>query len=158
MSDECCEFCLAGSGPLLERSRPYDGHEGRLLESTAWTPYQQAVELQDGWVAVWEHLASDAMLVCPFHANGQAVPRAPATALVGDVGINLQEFDYVGDREDIAMLKHVRTRRARVRRRREIAAPGGVGTCDSGRRTLHDGCPPRAPSRRNRRLRERTRS
>ncbi len=111
MSDECCEFCLAGSGPLLERSRPYDGREGRILESSAWTPYLQAVELEDGWVVVWEHLASDAMLVCPFHANGQAVPRAPATALVGDVDINLQEFDYVGDREDIVVLKHVQTRR-----------------------------------------------
>ncbi len=111
MSDECCEFCLTGSGPLLERSRPYDGREGRVLESTAWTPYVKAVELEDGWVALWEHLASDAMLICPFHANGQAVPRAPATALVGAVGINLQEFDYVGDREDIAMFKHLRTRR-----------------------------------------------
>ncbi len=111
MSDECCEFCLAGSGPLLERSGPYDGREGRVLEPTAWAPYAQAVELEDGWVVLWEHLANDAMLVCPFHANGQTVPRAPATALVGDVDINLQEFDYVGNREDIAMFKHVQTRR-----------------------------------------------
>ncbi len=110
MSDErCCEFCLAGSGPLLERSRPYDGHEGRVLESTASRPYVQAVELEDGWVAVWEHLADEPMLVCPFHANGKTVPRPPATAIVGDVAINLQEFDYVGHRGDIAMFKHVKT-------------------------------------------------
>ncbi len=111
MSDECCEFCLAGSGPLLERSRPYDGGEGRVLESTAWTPYARAVELEDGWVALWEHPASDAVLVCPFHANGTTVPRAPATAIFGSVTVDLQEFDYVGKRGDVAMFKHIRTGR-----------------------------------------------
>jgi len=109
MSDEYCEFCLAGSGPLLERSRPYDGCEGRVLESTAWTPYAKAVELEDGWVAIWEHLASDAVLVCPFHANGKTVPRAPGTAIFGGVAVNLQEFDYVGERGDVVMFKHIKT-------------------------------------------------
>ncbi len=111
MSDECCEFCLAGTGPLLKRSRPYDGRGGRVLESTAWTPYAQAVEFEDGWVALWEHLESDALLVCPFHANGKTVPRALGTALVGGVAVNLQEFDYVGKRGDVAMFKHIRTGR-----------------------------------------------
>jgi len=109
--DQCCEFCLVGSGPLQERSYPYGGHEGRNVAATAWEPYVQAIALEDGWVALWEHLADDPILVCPFHANGHAVPRAPATATVADVTIDRQEFDYVGQRGDVAMFKHVKTRR-----------------------------------------------
>jgi len=129
MSDECCEFCLAGTGPLLERS-PYDGREGRVLESAAWTPYAQAVELEDGWVALWEHLSSDAVFICPFHANGKTVPRAPGTAIVGGVTVDLQEFDYVGERGNVATFKHIRT--WRYMNLREVG-PTAVGV-------NHEGC------------------
>jgi len=60
---------------------------------------------------LWEHLADDPILECPYHANGNAVPRAPATAIVADVTVDLQEFDSVGQRGDIAMFKRVKTRR-----------------------------------------------
>ncbi len=110
MSDEqCCAFCLAGTGPILKRSRRYDGREGRELEASAWVPYARAMQLDDGWLVLWEDFAYDPEFVCPFHANGKTVPRAPATAIVGDVAIDLQEFDYVGARGDVAMFKHIRT-------------------------------------------------
>ncbi len=109
--EQCCAFCLAGTGPILERSEPYDVGEGRELEAAAWEPYARAVQLDNGWLLLWESLAHEPDLVCSFHASGHSVPRSPATARVGDVEINLQEFDYVGQRGDVAMFKHLGTRR-----------------------------------------------
>lgn len=109
-----CEFCLSfDTGPVQRRPRPYRLGEGHAIEPGVW-PYARVMQLEDGWLAAWGDKldAGPPYLVCPYHASDSRVPRSDADMMVGDVTLDLQEFDYVGDRPpDIAMFKHIRTQR-----------------------------------------------
>jgi len=78
-----------------------------------WKPYARVDVLEDGWYVVWEHVDQSVPdLICPQHANDRQPTRPPAIATIGDVTVDLQEFNYIMTRPpDIAMFKHITTRR-----------------------------------------------
>ena len=108
-----CEACLEwDTGPLQCRARPYAPGEGIELDPQEWKPFSRVVQCDDGWVAVWDGEDTvEPFLCCPWHAKGEAVPRAPRSVRVGEIEIDLQEFDFIRMRGDIFMFKHVHTRR-----------------------------------------------
>jgi hypothetical protein len=72
------------------------------------------MQLDDGWVAAWDRRddGGHPYLICPYHARGERVPRPSEVQMVGDIAVDLQEFDYIGTRPpDIVMFKHIATRR-----------------------------------------------
>ncbi len=110
-----CEFCLEfDTGPIQTRTRAYEVGEGHAIEPGDW-PYEPVIQLDDGWLATWDRRGDDSgppYLICPYHARGERVPRSPEVAMIGDVAVDLQEFDYIGTRPpDIVMFKHIATRR-----------------------------------------------
>ncbi|TAM87113.1 hypothetical protein EPN42_12090 [bacterium] len=114
VEDTACEICCDfDTGPLQERSKPYVEGEGTELDPKGWTPFVRAVQCDDGWVAAFEADDDEPWLICPWHARGEPVPRREATFRVGNRVIDLQEFDFIGCRDDgdIFMFKHVATRR-----------------------------------------------
>jgi len=109
-----CEFCLEfGTGPIQTRPSAYATGDGDAIESSDW-PYELVIQLDDGWLATWDRRGDGGRpyLICPYHARGERVPRSPEVAMIGDVAVDLQEFDYIGTRPpDIVMFKHIATRR-----------------------------------------------
>lgn len=109
-----CDICADSTGPLMQRCRPAY-YAGTPLDPKRFgSRYQQAHVLDDGWVLLWEdeHRTSPSVILCPDHASGRRPPRQPAVAKVGNVSVDLKEFDYVGARgSDIMMFKHTGTRR-----------------------------------------------
>ncbi len=109
-----CELCLSfETGPRRERAKPYGRGEGLTTGLHRWTPYARVVVLEDGWNAVWESAEQPQPdLTCPEHASNERVLRPAALTMIGNVTINLQEFDYILTRPlDIVMFKHIATRR-----------------------------------------------
>jgi hypothetical protein len=108
-----CEFCLSfDTGPIQTRSLAYQPGEGHEIEPGVW-PSARVQHLEDGWLAMWDQKLDDGppYLVCPYHATDRRVPRPDADMMVGDVAVDLQEFDCVGGRPpDIVMFKQIRTR------------------------------------------------
>jgi hypothetical protein len=107
-----CEVCAESTGPLMERPRPTAGTGTILQDAGAGSTYAESRELDDGWVLHWYTAdADDYIAFCPYHARGLSVPRPAGTMTIGDVTVDLQEFDYVGDRPNITHFKHIETRR-----------------------------------------------
>ncbi len=105
-----CEICAESTGPLMERPRPAAG-TGTVFRDEDQR-YAESRELEDGWVLHWYTTGPDDFLAfCPYHANGLEVPRAQGSIDIGDVTVDLQEFDYVLDRPNITHFKHISTRR-----------------------------------------------
>jgi hypothetical protein len=111
-----CEWCLSfDTGPVLTRQSDYVPGEGHAVDPGVW-PFARVVQLDDGWLAVWDAGAKDERrppyLICPHHARDEQVPRPDEFVKVGDVEVDLREFDYIGTRPpNIVMFKHVATKR-----------------------------------------------
>jgi hypothetical protein len=109
-----CEICAESTGPLMERPRPEAG-AGTIFQDDDQVQdpaYVESRELEDGWVLHWYTIGPDEPeAICPYHARGLNVPRPAGTMTIGDVTVDLQEFDYVRDRAEVTHFKHVITRR-----------------------------------------------
>ena len=69
-------------------------------------------ELDDGWVLHWASAArNDYIAICPYHARGVQVPRPAATMTIADLTIDLQEFDYMGERMNTVLFRNIESRR-----------------------------------------------
>jgi len=97
-------------GPANGAPAPRSGYRHSL--SRRRPEVRRESELEDGWVLHWYTTGPDDFLAfCPYHANGLEVPRAQGSIDIGDVTVDLQEFDYVLDRPNITHFKHISTRR-----------------------------------------------
>jgi hypothetical protein len=105
-----CEICAESTGPLMERPHPEPG-TGALFQDED-PEYVESREFEDGWVLHWYTTDPDDYIAfCPYHARDLIVPRTAGTMTIGNVTVDLQEFDYVRDRPEITHFKHVTTRR-----------------------------------------------